>query len=75
MSSRFDGLLIRPKVFKNPRRAGSRGHRSMGIVLDAGDEGITYEDYIARGRRRQDLDWDWRYGHVELILPPPPPEG
>lgn len=55
---------IHPKVTENPRRAGSHGFNSMKIVLK--NPGLTYEEYIERGGRPQDLRWDIEKGHLEL---------
>ena len=47
---------------RNPRRKGTRGWHSFEIILK--NPGIVYEQYIAKGGRRQDLDWDWAKGNV-----------
>lgn len=54
-----DGLIVRSTVFGDPGREGRHDHRSMPIVLDAGNDGIAFEDDIAEGGRQHDLDWDW----------------
>ena len=50
----------------NPRREGSKGHHSMQLILDAGKNGIKYEDYIAGGGRNNDLAWDIEHGAVKV---------
>ena len=67
-----DGLIMRSEVFGDPRGEGSHDRRSMPIVLDAGNDGIAFEGYIAKGGRHDDLIGIGA-GHVELILPPPSP--
>lgn len=47
---------------KNPRRPGSYGHTSLQIIIDAGDAGITTEDYVKAGGRMNDLHWDIDHG-------------
>jgi hypothetical protein len=61
--SQFKGKKLFPKVEKNPRRSGSHGERSLGIII--AKPGITYAEFIRAGGRAQDLRWDARYGHVE----------
>lgn len=65
-SSAFEGKTIRAKVKENPRREGTHGHKSMAIILAAGDNGISYEDFIAAGGRRVDLAWDFSHEAVEI---------
>jgi hypothetical protein len=48
----------------NPRREGSYGYRSMEIII--ANPGIAYEDYLARGGRRDDIDWDTKFGNAVL---------
>lgn len=55
---------IHPKVTENPRRAGTHGFNSMKIILK--NPGLTYEQFIERGGRPQDLRWDIDKGNVEL---------
>jgi hypothetical protein len=50
----------------NPRKQGSHGHRSMAVVLEAGADGLSYEDYIKGGGRPNDLKWDIDHGNVKL---------
>lgn len=49
---------------KNPRRPGSYGHTSLQIIIDAGDAGITTEDYVKAGGRMNDLHWDIDHGNA-----------
>lgn len=64
--SEFDGARIYPAadVTENPRREGTKGGKGMDIVL--ANPGITYEDYLAAGARRQDLAWDLNKGFVRI---------
>lgn len=63
--SKYQGMLLYPSRHNpdgtpiNPRRPGSFGHRSLGIICE--DPGITYEEFQARGGRLRDLDWDIRF--------------
>lgn len=50
----------------NPRKAGSNGHKSMQLLIDAGTTGLMYEDYIAGGGRPQDLAWDIDKGNARV---------
>lgn len=62
--SEFDGKKIYPAdgIVENPRREGTKGGLGMDIVL--ANPGITYEDYLSKGARRQDLAWDLNKGFV-----------
>ena len=58
-SAQYAGKKIYALVDKNPRkRVNSYGWRSMEILLNCGEVGIPYEDYLARGGRSNDLKWD-----------------
>lgn len=46
----------------NPRKEGSHGYRSMEIIRN--NPGITYEEFIAKGGRGNDLEWDVTKGNV-----------
>jgi hypothetical protein len=50
----------------NPRRDGTPGHKSLGLILAAGKTGISYEDFIAGGGRNQDLLWDIAHDNVKV---------
>jgi len=63
--SSFAGMVIYPLQAENPRRKDSHGYRSYDILLKNRD-GITFEEYIAAGGRRNDLDWDSKHNYVEL---------
>lgn len=66
-SSAFNGKTLKAKSKDNPRREGTNGHKSMAIILAAGDKGISYEAFVAAGGRRVDLAWDFNRGAVEVI--------
>jgi len=53
-TSAFSGKTITKLVDENPRREGTFGYKSFALIKN----GMTYEDYIAKGGRRQDLAWD-----------------
>ena len=65
--SKFEGKVIKlsPDIKINPRRETSFGYKSMEIVI-AAKNGITYEEYIRKGGRRQDLAWDIAHGYVTI---------
>jgi hypothetical protein len=65
-SSAFEGRTLKAKTHDNPRREGTHGHKSMAIIIAAGDKGISYEDFIAAGGRRVDLAWDFARQAVEI---------
>jgi hypothetical protein len=54
------------KLFKvakeNPRRQGTLGYNSFKVIKD----GMTYEQYIAKGGRLVDLNWDIEKGYVKV---------
>ncbi len=56
--SQYTGMLLKTDKTLNPRREGTHGHKSFGIILAAGKAGIVYEDYIKKGGRLNDLTWD-----------------
>lgn len=60
------GKTLTTALTENPRRAGTFGHTSFGIILKAGAKGISYEDYITAGGRSNDLAWDVNKGNVTL---------
>jgi hypothetical protein len=64
-TSSFKGKKIHLSIDlkANPRREGTHGHKSMEIVINS-KNGLTYEEYIAQGGRRQDLAWDLEHGNV-----------
>lgn len=75
--SSYAGKRIYSLCKDNPRRTWSVsrktgdsqvpfGYRAMQLVIDAGENGITYEDYIAQGGRPNDLKFDLAKEHVEI---------
>ena len=60
--SSFSGMRIYRLVEGNPRREGTHGHKSFALIVD----GMTFEDYKARGGRNCDLSWDLDHNYVEL---------
>ena len=54
------------RIFKlrkaNPRREGTHGYRSWELLYD----GMTYEEYLKAGGRRNDLQWDLDRNRVEV---------
>lgn len=60
--SKFSGKKISKLVKENPRREGSIGHKSFALIQN----GMTYEQYIAKGGRRQDLAFDLAKKNVKL---------
>lgn len=66
-TSSFKGktILLAHAVKSNPRREGTHGHKSMEIVMNA-KNGVTYEEYVKLGGRRQDLAWDLQHEYVVL---------
>ena len=63
---KYAGRMIRTISVRNPRREGTKGFHSMGILINAG-EPVSYESYIAQGGRPNDLAWDLEKGHVVLV--------
>lgn len=59
-NSMFDRKTFRlaDGIKENPRREGTKGFKSMTIIMSAGPKGIKYEDFLAQGGRRIDLAWD-----------------
>jgi hypothetical protein len=60
--SKFSGKKIHKLAKENPRREGSIGFKSYGLIKN----GMTYDQYISAGGRRQDLAFDLAHKHVEL---------
>lgn len=67
--SQYSGMLLKATVEANTRREGSHGHKSLGIIMAAGKDGILYEDYIKKGGRLNDLVWDVNKDNVEAMKP------
>jgi hypothetical protein len=67
--SQYSGMTLRATVEANPRREGSHGFKSLGLILAAGKNGISYEDYIKKGGRLNDLVWDINKDHVVAEKP------
>ena len=63
---KYAGKSIRCLVEKNPRREGTKGFHSMGILINSSVP-VSYENYISEGGRPNDLAWDLEKGHVELV--------
>ena len=64
--SRYNHCLLLAQLDKNPRRAGTHGHRSYQIILDAGADGILYEDFRKAGGRNRDFAWDMLRDRIEI---------
>jgi len=60
--SAFSGKKIFKLAKENPRRNGSIGFKSFALIKN----GMSYEQYIAAGGRRQDLAFDLEAKHVKL---------
>jgi hypothetical protein len=63
-ASNFGGMFLYPKVEANPRRAGSFGAISLGIIIS--NPGISFDDFIKKGGRAKDLAWDIKAGHARV---------
>ena len=63
---KYAGKSIRCLVEKNPRREGTKGFHSMGILINSSIP-VSYENYISEGGRPNDLAYDIEKGHVELV--------
>lgn len=66
--SKYSGKYIYTKVDHNPRRDGTNGHRSFGLILMYGskEKGLAYDRYIELGGRNNDLDWDVKKGYARI---------
>lgn len=60
--SKWAGKKIVKVSKENPRREGTVGHKSFSLIKS----GMTYDQYIAAGGRRQDLAFDIQHKYVEL---------
>tara|TARA_R110000803_G_scaffold119597_5_gene187902 strand:+ start:844 stop:1395 length:552 start_codon:yes stop_codon:yes gene_type:complete len=58
-------IILKDTWDKNPRRRYSHGYNSFEILMKHIE--IPYEDYIAKGGRRQDLAWDLHMKRVKVI--------
>lgn len=63
-TSQFAGKRIFAVAKENHRRAGSHGFKSFALIL-AG-KGISYETFIEKGGRANDLRWDVAHGHAKI---------
>jgi hypothetical protein len=63
--SSFTGktIFLSPGITANPRREGTHGFKSMEIIMKA-KNGLSYDDFVRQGGRRQDLVWDIAHGNV-----------
>lgn len=64
--SEFAGVKIFPAdgLKENPRREGGFGYKAMEFIMK--NPGVSYEDFLAAGGRRQDLAWDLSKGNVTI---------
>jgi len=64
--SEYAGVKIFPAegLTENPRREGGFGYKAMAFIL--ANPGVSYEDFVAAGGRRQDLAWDLAKGNVTI---------
>lgn len=60
--TKYAGKVIRKIATKNPRREGTGGHASWGVLKD----GMAVEAYLAAGGRTQDLEWDIAHDWAKL---------
>lgn len=60
----FKGKKLTTDLIVNPRRRESHGFNSLDIVIK--NKGLTYEDFITKGGRRQDLAWDLEKGRIRF---------
>ncbi len=60
--SQFSGRKITKLVKENPRQKGTHGFRSFALIKN----GMTYEQYLAAGGRRNDLAWDVAHKYVKV---------
>lgn len=63
-ASQFSGKTI-TKAKDSTRTPGSLGHASW-VLIEKAKNGITYEDFLAKGGRRKDLAWEQRAGTVKI---------
>jgi|TARA_R110002020_G_scaffold20151_3_gene69037 hypothetical protein len=65
--SKYAGKTITCLVDENPRRENKKpvcGYASMKILIE--NKKMSFEDYIEKGGRLQDLDWDLNKGWVSV---------
>lgn len=63
-ASQFSGKTI-TKVKDSTRQEGSLCHASW-VIIERAKNGISYEDFIAKGGRRKDLAWELAHGNVKV---------
>lgn len=61
-TSQFAGKKITKIAKENPRREGTHGHKSFGLITS----GMTYEKFIEAGGRRVDLEYDIKKGNLKV---------
>lgn len=64
--SKFNRKIIRALCAANPRREGTKGHKSYALLLKAGGD-LDYALYKLQGGRPNDLQWDLDHGYAEII--------
>jgi hypothetical protein len=64
--SKFFGKTIRALQSDNPRREGTKGHKSYQILLAWGGC-VSYDIYRLQGGRPNDLQWDLDHGYAEIV--------
>lgn len=60
--SQFTNRKLTKLVKDNPRRKGTHGFKSFALIKT----GMSYEQYIAAGGRRNDLAWDVAHKYVKV---------
>lgn len=63
--SKFAGKMVHATVDENPRREGTHGRKSFDVLL-ANPNGMTYEEFISAGGRRNDLLYDVERGRASI---------
>lgn len=58
--------MVRSVVKQNPRREGTMAYDAFQILLDLGGKPISFEDYVSKGGRRNDLAYDIVHGWAEV---------
>jgi len=62
--SGYAGKKLVAKTQDNNRRKNTHGYTSLQIIID--NSPISYEMFISKGGRLQDLAWDIKKGNVEV---------
>jgi hypothetical protein len=75
-SGKFNGTILYATVKDNVHRPGTKSYNALQLIIDAGEEGIPFEEWLAHPHQRMNtLRGNVRWGVVKFVDPraPTPP--